>query len=116
MLFLIILIVSLIAQFFLPWWIIAPVAFLAAFWKGNSGTSAFGAGLLALFVCWLGMALVTHFSGGDVLSNRVAQIFKLPNGLLLAIVSALVGGLVGGFAALSGYLVKDLMKPKASHR
>ena len=112
MLFLIILIISFVAQLFLPWWVIAPIAFLAAFWKGQSGGGAFISGLAALFVCWVGMALYANVAGADVLADKVAQIFKLPSGLVLALVSALIGGLVGGFSALSGYLVKVIIQLK----
>ncbi|MFN8353631.1 MAG: hypothetical protein U0Y10_04270 [Spirosomataceae bacterium] len=114
MLFLIILIVSTIAQFFLPWWVIAPVAFLAAFWKGTSASSTFIAGCLALFLSWAGMAFFANLGSGEILVARVATIFfKSPQSYLLIAVTGLVGGLVGGFSALSGYFVKGLVDTKS---
>jgi hypothetical protein len=35
-------------QFFMPWWIIAPVAFGLAFWKAMNARQAFIAGLRVL--------------------------------------------------------------------
>ena len=58
MLFLLILIISLILQFFLPWWIIALVAFGLSFWKAQTASQAFGSGFAAIFVLWVIMGLI----------------------------------------------------------
>jgi len=106
MLFLLILVLSLAAQFFLPWWIVAVIAFGLALWKARSAGGAFGAGFLGIGLGWLGMSLFIHLRTGAILTNKIAQLFSLPSSTLLLLITALVGGLVGGMAALSGYFCR----------
>jgi hypothetical protein len=43
----------------------------------------------------------------NILASRVIQLFPLPHQwILLLLITALIGGLVGGMAALSGILTK----------
>ena len=71
MLVLIIAIISLILQFFLPWWIIAPTAFGLSFWMAKSGKQAFGSAFLAIFLLWVGMGLIQTLPNENILANRV---------------------------------------------
>ena len=107
MLFLLILILSLILQFFLPWWIIAPIAFGLAFWKSRSGGHAFGQGFLAIFVLWVVMGLTHSIPNENLLASRVAEMLTLPsssfNWIVVLLAAGLVGGLVAGFSALAGF-------------
>ena len=101
---------SLALQFFMPWWICALVSFLAAFWQAKSAGQAFFAGAFSLFLLWGFAASYWHFSSLGILSNKVAGMFHLPNGFALIALAAVLAGLVGGNAALSGYLVKEAIK------
>jgi hypothetical protein len=110
LLFLLIALLSFILQLFLPWWIIAVVAFAAALWKAVSGSSAFWSGFLAVAVVWLLMAIFTHIRTDGILTSRIAALFNLPASFLLILITAIIGGLVGGMAALSGYFVRQALK------
>jgi hypothetical protein len=107
MLFLIILILSFACGFFLPWWVVAVVAFLAAFFVGKTSGHSFLAGFAAVFVVWIILALVKSLPNENILADRVVQLFPLPNNWIwLLAVTACIGGLVGGMGALSGILLK----------
>ncbi|WP_205503588.1 hypothetical protein [Rufibacter psychrotolerans] len=106
MLFLFILLLSLLAQFFLPWWSIAVVCFGAAFLKARYGGQAFLAGFGAIAVTWLGAALFWHVVTDGLLSTRVAAMLTINSPWLLMAATALVGGVVGGLSALSGFYVR----------
>lgn len=110
MLFLIILILSFISSYFLPWWVIAIVAFLAAFFLGKTPGQSFLSGFGAVFIAWMVLALLKSIPNDNILAKRVAQLFQLPNWILLLLITALIGGLVGGMAALSGVLLKKAIK------
>jgi hypothetical protein len=110
LLFLLIALLSFVLQLFMPWWIIAIVAFGAALWKATNGSTAFWSGFLAIVTVWLLMAGFTHIRTGGILTNRIAALFSLPASFLLIIVTALMGGLVGGIAALSGYYVRQAVR------
>lgn len=88
-----------VLELFLPWWSIA----LAAFAGGAVLHSRmnFLAGFLAIALLWFFHALIINASAAAPLADRVAKIFSL-NSTLLIIVTALIGGLVGGFAAMAG--------------
>ena len=108
-----ILLACLILQFFLPWWIIGPVAFIFALWRANSGKHAFKAGFSAVFILWFCMAIIKSFPNHNILANRVGQMFMLPdlklNWLIMAFAAALIGGLAAGLSAFAGYFWRFLI-------
>ena len=107
MLFLIILVLSFISSYILPWWVAAPIAFLAALFVGKTSGKAFLSGFGAIFALWTILALMKSIPNDNVLASRVIQLFPLPHQwILLLLITALIGGMVGGMAALSGVLAK----------
>ncbi|SDS30678.1 hypothetical protein SAMN05216490_0917 [Mucilaginibacter mallensis] len=109
MLFLIILILSYAAGFFMPWWVAAIVAFLAALWIGKTPGRSFWSGFFGVAFVWVALALFKTVPNDHILATRVAHMFTLPGwGYLLAL-TAVIGGLVGGMSALSGILVRRLI-------
>jgi hypothetical protein len=111
MLFLIILILSFISSYFLPWWVAALIAFLAALFIGKTSGRSFWSGFGAVFIVWIILALLKSTPNDNILAGRVIQLFPLPhNWILLLLITALIGGLVGGLAALSGILTKKVFK------
>ncbi len=106
-LFILILVASLLLQLFLPWWIIAPVAFGVALWKGNSARQAFLAGFGAIFMLWLVAAWISDYRNNHILSTKIAELFFVNYPAILLLLTAFIGGLVGGLAAWSGYFWKS---------
>jgi uncharacterized protein DUF7003 len=107
MLFLLILVLTVICSYFLPWWFMAIIAFVIAGLIGKKPGKTFLAGFGAVFVAWAILALLKTIPNDNRLADRVAQLFQLPNWIVLLIVTAFIGGLVGGMAALSGNIVKE---------
>ncbi|MFN8291672.1 MAG: hypothetical protein U0U70_15550 [Chitinophagaceae bacterium] len=96
-------ILSFISGLFLPWWGIALAAFLMAAVIHQKAGKAFFAGLLGVFLIWAGLAWWIDMKNNSVLSHKIAGILPLGgNSILLILVTGLVGGLVGGFAAMAG--------------
>ncbi|HZX58183.1 MAG TPA: hypothetical protein VFE54_05640 [Mucilaginibacter sp.] len=112
MLFLVILILSFLCSYFLPWWFIAVIAFVTAYYLANKPGKAFLSGFTAIFVAWATLALLKSIPNDNILAEHVAKLFQLPNWILLLLVTSFIGGLVGGMAALSGALVKKAFKTK----
>jgi hypothetical protein len=68
---------------------------------------AFLSGFIALFLLWGILAWVIDSANGSILSQRIALILPLGgSSILLILVTALVGALVGGMAALAGSYMK----------
>lgn len=107
MLFLIILILSFAGSFFLPWWAAAIIAFIMALIFGGNAGKAFLSGFGAIFVAWTILALMKSIPNDNILAGRVVQLFPLPNNWIwLLVVTAVIGGIVGGMSALSGALLR----------
>jgi hypothetical protein len=116
--YIIILVVSAVAQLFLPWWVIAPIAFLVGMLKSTSGKSSFFAGAAAIATLWIAYALYLNISSDGLMLDRIGNLFaeslkflkNVPFTVSFFAIMALIGALVGGFSALAGYQLKQLVK------
>jgi hypothetical protein len=107
MLFFIILIVSLIVSFVLPWWIVAIISFLAALWIAKGSANAFWSAFVAIFIVWILQAMFKSVPNDQILATRVANMLPLGgHWILLVLITGLIGGLVAGMAGLTGALFK----------
>ncbi|ASU33493.1 hypothetical protein [Mucilaginibacter xinganensis] len=106
MLFFIILILTFGSGYFLPWWVIAIASFLPALFIGKTAAKSFWSGFAAVFIVWTILALFKTIPNDNILAKHVATLFQLPNWILLLLITALIGGIVGGMSALSGVLLK----------
>lgn len=97
----------LVLQYFLPWWTLVIGAFAAGYWAGNKGFVSFAAGFFGVAFLWIATALVIDVQTNSILSEKVAQIFPTQTRPLLYVLTALVGGLPAGFAALAGAFAKS---------
>ncbi len=113
MLFVLLLILSLAASYIFPWWIIAVIAFVAALLMANRAAHAFWSGFAALFLAWLVLSLFKSMPNEHQLAERVSQLFGLPHWTLLLLITCIIGGLVGGLSALSGFYIKQVVMPSA---
>ncbi|GAB2946921.1 hypothetical protein GCM10027048_09910 [Hymenobacter coalescens] len=112
-LFLLILVLAALAQFFLPWWNAAVVALLLSLGLARRGGAAFLAGFGGVGLGWLLLAGWLHLQADGRLSHRVAELLPLGgNGWLLVLATALLGGLVGGLAALTGVWLRQALAPR----
>jgi hypothetical protein len=102
---------SFIAGLFLPWWSIALIAFLVALFIPQRISWAFLSGLLGIFLLWTLIASWIDIKNHSNLSHKIAELFKLGgSSVLLILVTALIGGLVGGFAAMAGSSLRPAHK------
>ena len=96
-----------ILQYFLPWWTLALGAFVGGYVFANNGWISFLSGLLAVGLLWFSMALFIDIQTQSILTEKVARIFPTKTPALLFLLTAIIGGLPAGFAALTGSLVKS---------
>ena len=97
-----------ISGLFLPWWCFAITSLLVAVLVHQSAGKAFLSGFLGVFLLWAGLAWWIDMKNNGVLSKKIAQVLPLGgNGLLLILVTGLIGGLVAGFAAMSGSYLRS---------
>lgn len=94
---------------YLPWWSLAIAAFVVAALIPLHPGLSFASGFLALLLLWGIMAWMISTSNDHILAHRMSQvILKKDAPGMLAMTTALIGALVGGFAALSGRMFRLL--------
>jgi len=105
--------ISFLAGLRLEWWSIAIVSFLVALLIPQKISGAFISGFLGIFILWAVLALWIDSKNGNTLSFKMAELFKLGgSSILLILVTAFIGGLVGGFAAMAGSSLRPLPRAR----
>ena len=100
-----------IGGLFLPWWSLTITSFFVAMLVHQKGGKAFLSGFAGVFLLWAGLAWWLDFKNESILSKKIAAVLPLGgNSLLLILVTAVLGALVAGFAAMSGSYLRSSAK------
>ncbi|MEO6820109.1 MAG: hypothetical protein ABI266_06765 [Ginsengibacter sp.] len=106
-----IILLSFCACLYFPWWSIAIVAFIVSAIIPLRPYAAFLAGFFALLLLWGGVSWWISNGNEDILAHRVSLlILKNDTPVLLIILTAFIGAIVGGFAALAGSYVRPKVR------
>ncbi|GIV33270.1 MAG: hypothetical protein KatS3mg031_0805 [Chitinophagales bacterium] len=95
-------IISLVLQWFLPWWSLVVAAFLTGFILVLPPWQSFIAGFIGTALVWWVYALIIDIRTQSILSEKIAPLFHLSHPALLILLCGASAGLIGGFALLSG--------------
>jgi hypothetical protein len=87
-------------ELFLPWYSLAIAAFAISL--GLQSKSNFLAGFLGIALLWFFASWLIDNNSLSGLADRVAMILPVKKKFFLMLLSALLAGLVGGFAAMAG--------------
>ena len=102
-----------VGLFEFPWYGFALTTFIVFAAIPQSTGKSFVAGFVTIFILWAVLALRIDFANEHLLSKKIAEIFPLKGSyVLLILVTAIVGGLVGGMSALTGSLLRLSFKKK----
>jgi hypothetical protein len=95
---------------YMPWWSIAIAAFLVPLVIDQKSLWAFLSGFIALFLLWGIMSWIISSNNQQIFAHKISRLIlstDSPN--LLIFITALLGAIVAGFAALSGSLLRKLI-------
>src|SRR5579885_1768829 len=93
---------------YMQWWSLALAAFSIALLVPQKAGKAFISGFLGVFLLWVVLAWWINMKNEGILSKKIASVLPLGgNEYVLILVTAIVGGLVAGFAALSGSYLRS---------
>lgn len=110
MLFILVLVLGLLSHYLLSWWAFPLVSFFIALFLGknwiDSTLNSFAAGV----VVWGGFTFWSYSSYEATFFDNFANLLTLPSGLVLIMVTALLGGILSGLAGAAGYSVRLLQK------
>lgn len=95
------------ACLYLPWWLIAFVAFLVAALIPQRPVRSFFTGFIALFLLWGSLAWYLSSNNDHLLAHKISLLMlKTDSPAALIILTAFIGALVAGFAALAGSFLR----------
>lgn len=97
------------------WWIMLVPLVFGIIIKTKVHTAA----LLSFFggfLAWAGSSLFQYFRNSEVISEKVAELFGLPNGIILALIAGLIAGIISAIAGATGSSIHSIVaKPKKKY-
>lgn len=95
---------------YMPWWSIALVAFIVSMIIQQKHYLSFIAGFLSLLLLWGGLAWYISTANHHILAHRISPVILGKDApMTLIIITAFIGALTAGFAALSGSLLRSIV-------
>lgn len=95
---------------FPQWWGVVIATGLVAAGIGFKSWKSFMLGFLGLALLWGGYAAFLNNGNDGILAARVGTLMQGQTTFTLLIVTAFLGGLLGGFAGLSGSLLRQALE------
>lgn len=100
---------------YFPWWTVALAGAIVSAVLNPKPWQAFLAGMAGVFLLWYLVIYLKSTANSHVLAHRMSLfILKQDSPGMLILVSALVGGLVAGFGALTGSLFRRALPQRQS--
>lgn len=104
--FVLIALLSFAACLYFPWWSIAIASFIVTLFLPQRPGKSFLSAFASLFLLWGGLAFWLSFNNGHNLAHKMSLvILKSGSAYLLILVTALIGAVVAGLAALCAALI-----------
>lgn len=101
--------VGYLCHWFMPFWAIAIAGFVAGLpFKYQWLLTRFAASFLGGFLLWGGLAWWIDHKNGQQLSSMLAELFRT-KGAYLSYVTGLIGGVLAGLGALTGYSLRKMV-------
>ncbi len=92
---------------YLDWWSIAIAAFVVAIIVKQAPGRTWVTGFLGIFLLWGVLAWWIDMKNESILAHRMADLLPVGGSVsLLILITAFVGALVGGFAALTASFIR----------
>jgi uncharacterized membrane protein YjjB (DUF3815 family) len=105
-------IVAAVLQYFFPWWTMPIACATIAFLMKVPAARAYASGFGAIFALWYVMSMIADLQFDTPMSSILGGIFGGISSNLVYTLTAFVGGLVAGFASLTGSLAHSMVSPK----
>ena len=99
--FLALFISTILLSLVLPWWIVAPLAFIICYFGKPSPIGAFILSFFSVALSWL---LSIYFIDSGSIAILLADIFEIPS-FASPLLASFIGGIVASLFGLSGSLI-----------
>lgn len=105
----VIMMLSLVGGSWMPWWIIALIALVAAFLAGMGHFTSFLVCFIAGFISWGGLAWYFDMQNASLLSTKIGALFNGLNPIILIAITGLIGGLLSGVGGWTGASLRSFL-------
>ncbi|MDI9337874.1 MAG: hypothetical protein QM539_05565 [Alphaproteobacteria bacterium] len=96
-----------------PWWSFTIGIFFIGYYFNLNAFLTFFSNFMGVAACWFFWAVYKDYNNNHILSIKMSQILMHSNRYeILYFISALIGGILGGFAALAGKNMQRIMTEK----
>ncbi len=96
-------------QFF-PWWSIVIAAGITGLIFSENAAVSFSYGFLGVLLLWGVTAFLIDSENAGLLSQKMGEIFGGIGSIGMVCATALLGGIIGGFGAMTGTLGRKLFE------
>lgn len=100
-----------IITLFLPFWTLLIIAVVLGATLFDRTVTAFFVGFVSLFAAWFVQVLYIDIANESILSGRMAGMFGVDQNWLILLITALIGGFIGGLGTLLGSQIRQLFRP-----
>ncbi len=106
-----VLLLGILTQLLFPWWVSAIAAFWVGLWVADSAGKSYAYGFAAMFLMWSVYAGIQSSANGGLITDAFSRVFggKVSGGQLI-MATGTIGGLVGGFSAMTGTLLRQIFQ------
>jgi hypothetical protein len=106
-----VLLLGALTQLMFPWWVSSIAAFWVGFWVADSPSKSYLYGFAAMMLMWTVFAAIQSSANGGIVTTAFSNIFggKISGAQLIG-ATGFIGGIVGGFSAMSGTYLRQIFK------
>lgn len=103
-------------SFIAPWWIITIIGFSFGLLLPGLSFIVFISGFLGVGIIWMGYAWKLDSENDSRFSMMIGEMLIMNDPMLLVVLVGIVGGLCGGFSAMTGSLFRQTNAKKKSSK
>jgi len=104
-----IIVLGFILQSFFAWWSIVLVAGIVGAAIKLNNLQSYLVGFLGVFLLWGAYAAFLNNANDGILAGKMGALFGGLGTFQMVLITALLGGIIGGFGALTGRLGRSLL-------
>lgn len=113
--FLLIIVGSYLAQLYFPWWSMVVVAAVAGLlFSCKKSRKSFYAGFFAILISWSALAVFADTLNEGIFSDKMSSVLGVMTKPVLIVLPAILGGILAGFASMTGNLLRNLFLTEQS--
>lgn len=107
--FLLIIVGSYFAQLYFPWWSMVVIAGVAGLlFAFDKSRKSFYTGFLAILISWSALAFFADTMNEGIFSEKMSSVLAGLTKPVLILLPAILGGIIAGFASMTGNLLRNL--------